>query len=226
MNSRVGRLGGHSHDSRNLTFLFRSREATTHRVYLNEVDTPLRANLYAKPFASHETAVELVLAVEEDVVHPIGLIWDSNSKLRSSASEPASDPRAKRRLAQVVEDELGLEDAAELAGRSVEAILRPMAYQTLECDRRGGLAARERRNQSSSLSTSRRRSGRRIDRMCAPIHGVSLSSACCSSGDLRSATSEESLHPSSVTLTWAFSAAGHEGGALLEPERLLEDKRR
>ena len=48
MNSRVGRLGGHSHDSRNLTFLFRSREATTHRVYLNEVDTPLRANLYAK----------------------------------------------------------------------------------------------------------------------------------------------------------------------------------
>ena len=41
MNSRVGRLGGHSHDSRNRTFLFRSREATTHRVYLNEVDTPL-----------------------------------------------------------------------------------------------------------------------------------------------------------------------------------------
>ena len=41
MNSRVGRLGGHSHDSRNLTFLFRSRGATTHRVYLNEVDTPL-----------------------------------------------------------------------------------------------------------------------------------------------------------------------------------------
>ena len=41
MNSRVGRLGGHSHDSRNLTFLFRSRQATTHRVYLNEVDTPL-----------------------------------------------------------------------------------------------------------------------------------------------------------------------------------------
>ena len=40
MNSRVGRLGGHSYDSRNLTFLFRSREATTHRVYLNEVDTP------------------------------------------------------------------------------------------------------------------------------------------------------------------------------------------
>ncbi len=45
MNSRVGRLGGHSHDSRNLTFLFRSREATTHRVYLNEVDTPLWMNL-------------------------------------------------------------------------------------------------------------------------------------------------------------------------------------
>ena len=44
MNSRVGRLGGHSHDSRNLTFLFRSREATTHRVYLNEVDTPLSQN--------------------------------------------------------------------------------------------------------------------------------------------------------------------------------------
>ena len=41
MNSPVGRLGGHSHDSRNLTFLLRSREATTHRVYLNEVDTPL-----------------------------------------------------------------------------------------------------------------------------------------------------------------------------------------
>ena len=40
--------------------------------------------------------------------------------------------------------------------------------------------------------------------MCAPIHEVSLSSACCSSGDLRSAMSEESLHPSSVTLTWAF----------------------
>ena len=45
MNSRVGRLGGHSHDSRNLTFLFRSREATTHRVYLNEVDTPLNVIL-------------------------------------------------------------------------------------------------------------------------------------------------------------------------------------
>ena len=44
MNSRVGRLGGHSHDARNLTFLFRSREATTHRVYLNEVDTPLPWN--------------------------------------------------------------------------------------------------------------------------------------------------------------------------------------
>ena len=55
----------------------------------------------------------------------------------------------KRRLAQVVEDELGLEDAAELVGRSVEAILRPMAYQTLECDRRGGLAARERREELS-----------------------------------------------------------------------------
>ena len=32
---------------RNLTFLFRSREATTHRVYLNEVDTPLRTILGA-----------------------------------------------------------------------------------------------------------------------------------------------------------------------------------
>ncbi len=31
---------------------------------------PIRANLYAKPFALHETAVELVLAVEEDVVPP------------------------------------------------------------------------------------------------------------------------------------------------------------
>ena len=41
------------------------------------------------------------------------------------------------------------EAAAELAGRSVEAILRPMAYQTLECDRRGGLAARERREELS-----------------------------------------------------------------------------
>ncbi len=48
MNSRVGRLGGHSHDSRNLTFLFRSREATTHRVYLNEVDTPLHLNLMTR----------------------------------------------------------------------------------------------------------------------------------------------------------------------------------
>ena len=50
-------------------------------------------NLYAKPFASHETAVELVLAVEEDVVPPIGLIWDSNSKLRSSGHP--SPPRSK-----------------------------------------------------------------------------------------------------------------------------------
>ena len=48
MNSRVGRLGGHSHDSRNLTFLFRSREATTHRVYLNEVDTPLSEDMIRK----------------------------------------------------------------------------------------------------------------------------------------------------------------------------------
>ena len=52
MNSRVGRLGGHSHDSRNLTFLFRSREATTHRVYLNEVDTPL-ARFWALPLYIH-----------------------------------------------------------------------------------------------------------------------------------------------------------------------------
>ena len=42
-----------------------------------------------------------------------------------------------------------LKTRAELAGRSVEAILRPMAYQTLECDRRGGLAARERREELS-----------------------------------------------------------------------------
>ncbi len=48
MNSRVGRLGGHSHDSRNLTFLFRSREATTHRVYLNEVDTPHYTHFYSR----------------------------------------------------------------------------------------------------------------------------------------------------------------------------------
>ena len=38
MNSRVGRLGGHSHDSRNLTFLFRSREATTHAWYRKAAD--------------------------------------------------------------------------------------------------------------------------------------------------------------------------------------------
>ena len=55
MNSRVGRLGGHSHDSRNLTFLFRSREATTHRVYLNEVDTPL-ARFWALPCQSLTSA--------------------------------------------------------------------------------------------------------------------------------------------------------------------------
>ena len=42
-----------------------------------------------------------------------------------------------------------LKTRAELAGRSVEAILRPMAYQTLECDRRGGPAARERREELS-----------------------------------------------------------------------------
>ncbi len=48
-------------------------------------------------------------------------------------------------------------------------------------------------------------SRKRIGKQADPIHEVSLSSACCSSGDLRSATSEESLHPSSVTLTWAFS---------------------
>ena len=47
MNSRVGRLGGHSHDSRNLTFLFQSREATTYRVYLNEVRTLRRWMLAA-----------------------------------------------------------------------------------------------------------------------------------------------------------------------------------
>ncbi len=55
MNSRVGRLGGHSHDSRNLTFLFRSREATTHRVYLNEVDTPQRP--FYRP-CSHQTPMK------------------------------------------------------------------------------------------------------------------------------------------------------------------------
>ena len=42
-----------------------------------------------------------------------------------------------------------LKTRPELAGRSVEAILRPMAYQTLEGDRRGGLAARERREELS-----------------------------------------------------------------------------
>ena len=47
MNPRVGWLGGHSDGSRNPIFLFGSCEATTHRVYLNEmdashkVDTPL-----------------------------------------------------------------------------------------------------------------------------------------------------------------------------------------
>ncbi len=55
MNSRVGRLGGHSHDSRNLTFLFRSREATTHRVYLNEVDTPLEEYTIVDPSGIHRT---------------------------------------------------------------------------------------------------------------------------------------------------------------------------
>ena len=40
------------------------------------------------------------------------------------------------RILSVPKDELGLEDAAELAGRSVEAILRPMAYQTIECAHR------------------------------------------------------------------------------------------
>ena len=63
MNSRVGRLGGHSHDSRNLTFLFRSREATTHRVYLNEVHTPL-VRFWALPWEPRllkaGTPVELV----------------------------------------------------------------------------------------------------------------------------------------------------------------------
>ena len=38
--------------------------------HLIEGSAQNRANLYAKPFASHETAVELVLAVEEDVVPP------------------------------------------------------------------------------------------------------------------------------------------------------------
>ena len=56
MNSRVGRLGGHSHDARNLTFLFRSREATTHRVYLNEVDTPLGWNPGPTPTGSSISA--------------------------------------------------------------------------------------------------------------------------------------------------------------------------
>ena len=58
MNSRVGRLGGHSHDARNLTFLFRSREATTHRVYLNEVDTQLL------PFSDREPLM-LILRISE-----------------------------------------------------------------------------------------------------------------------------------------------------------------
>ena len=67
MNSRVGRLGGHSHDSRNLTFLFRSREATTHRVYLNEVDTPLlgfsvlgrRQEMAGKRFSAEQIIIKL-----------------------------------------------------------------------------------------------------------------------------------------------------------------------
>ena len=60
MNSRVGRLGGPSHDSRNLTFLFRSREATTHRVYLNEVDTPL-VRFWALPFLGPRPAEKPLL---------------------------------------------------------------------------------------------------------------------------------------------------------------------
>ena len=65
MNSRVGRLGGHSHDSRNLTFLFRSREATTHRVYLNEVDTPLVIN---RQHQRSNPVARLVPTVEGDKV--------------------------------------------------------------------------------------------------------------------------------------------------------------
>ena len=41
MPSRVSRLCGHTHDSGNPAWRFRSLEATTGRVYLNEVDTPL-----------------------------------------------------------------------------------------------------------------------------------------------------------------------------------------
>ena len=69
MNSRVGRLGGHSHDSRYLTFLFRSREATTHRVYLNEVDTPLRTILGATLICSVPFYRRLSKAVYQ---HPAG----------------------------------------------------------------------------------------------------------------------------------------------------------
>ena len=77
MNSRVGRLGGHSHDSRNLTFLFRSREATTHRVYLNEVDTPL-ARFWALPWQGaqrhrprHEAEIGVRFASRNKLVHLI-----------------------------------------------------------------------------------------------------------------------------------------------------------
>ena len=63
MNSRVGRLGGHSHDSRNLTFLFRSREATTHRVYLNEVDTPLFS--YSSPKGFTDFRLQHILAFQQ-----------------------------------------------------------------------------------------------------------------------------------------------------------------
>ena len=74
MNSRVGRLGGHSHDSRNLTFLFRSREATTHRVYLNEVDTPLRTILGATLFRSFLCAQSCDLSRPRILGRFVGLV--------------------------------------------------------------------------------------------------------------------------------------------------------
>ena len=67
-------LYGHSHDSRNLTFLFRSREATTHRVYLNEVDTPLRTILGATLFRSFLCAQSCDLSRPRILGRFVGLV--------------------------------------------------------------------------------------------------------------------------------------------------------
>ena len=98
MNSRVGRLGGHSHDSRNLTFLFRSREATTHRVYLNEVDTPQTG--IREPLNSpipHPGPARLCARPSTD--HERHLTKSSN---HSIAGEPASSAGSRRTPSQRV----------------------------------------------------------------------------------------------------------------------------